>query len=65
MKDIADDVSSKVSPEQFVKAWKKATEKPYTPLICDYDTHDPTRRFRQGIDKLIIMECPDGESDEK
>lgn len=55
MKEIADDVSSKVSPEDFVKAWKFATEKPYTPLICDYDTTIDERRFRQGLDKLIVF----------
>ena len=64
MKDIADDVSSKVAPEMFIKAWKKACEKPYTPLICDYDTHDNARRFRQGIDKLIVME-EDSQNEEK
>ena len=56
MKEIADDVSAKVSPATFVKAWKHATSKPFTPLMCDYDTHDDTRRFRMGLDKLLIME---------
>jgi hypothetical protein len=55
MKDIADDVASKVSPDEFIQAWKYATKKPYTPLVCDYDTIDDDRRFRIGIDKLLIL----------
>jgi hypothetical protein len=55
MKDIADDVASKVSPDQFVEAWKYATSKPYTPLICDYDTTDDNKRFRVGINKLLLV----------
>ena len=55
MWDIADDVASKVSPQEFVKAWKFATSKPHTPLICDYDTQDDNRRFRMGLDKLIVL----------
>ena len=56
MKDIANDVSSKVSPEDFVKAWKFATQKPFTPLVCDYDCNDEGRRFRQGLDKIILFD---------
>ena len=65
MKDIAEDVASKVSPDQFIQAWKMATAKPFAPFLCDYDTHDETRRFRQGIDKLIVMGGDDVEKEEK
>lgn len=58
MRDIADDVAAKVSPEEFVRAWKFATAKPFTPLVCDYDTHDPAMRFRQGLDKVIHLDAP-------
>lgn len=56
MKDIADDVASKVSPEHFIEAWKLATSKPYTPLLCDYDALEDNKRFRIGLDKLLIMD---------
>jgi hypothetical protein len=61
MKDIAEDVASKVSPDQFIAAWKLATQKPFMPFLCDYDTADNSRRFRQGIDKLIIMDAEECE----
>lgn len=55
MADIAEDVSSKVSPAEFIAAWKYATDVPHRPFICDYDTPDPARRFRAGLDKLIVL----------
>lgn len=59
MKEISEDVASKISPEQFVKAWKCATEKPYNAFVCDYDTSDSNRRFRINLDKLLIMDSED------
>lgn len=55
MEDIAQDVSSKVSPQDFVAAWRYATRKPHTPFVCDYDTHDDSMRFREGLDKVIHL----------
>ena len=55
MKEIADDVASKVKPDEFVKAWKYATSKPYNFLVCDYDAHEDERRFRINLDKLLIL----------
>ena len=64
MEDIAEDVAAKINPQQFVEAWRFATAKPFTPFLCDYDTHDPKRRFRQGIDTaLIFEEGPDGKEE--
>lgn len=55
MHDIAEDVSAKIPPEQFIAAWKFAVRTPHTPFVCDYDTHDPKLRFRVGLDKLIVI----------
>lgn len=60
MKEIADDVSSKVSPQMFMKAWKYATKDKFHFFLCDYDTPDDDWRFRQDLDKLIVF----NESDE-
>lgn len=53
MKEIADDVSSKVSPEMFMNAWKYATKEKFHFFLCDYDTPDDDWRFRKDLDKLI------------
>ena len=55
MHDIAEDVSAKIPPEQFIAAWKFAVRTPHTPFVCDYDTQDPKLRFRAGLDKLIVI----------
>lgn len=65
IKEISEDVSAKVSPEDFAKAWVKATEGNFNAFICDYDTHDEQRRFRINLDKLLVMSSNDVEKEEK
>lgn len=55
MKEISEDVASKVSPEAFCQAWKFVGKHKHTPLVCDYDAYDDTKRFRMGLDKWIVM----------
>ncbi|DAC81547.1 TPA_asm: FtsK [Coelastrella green algae MELD virus] len=56
MREIADDVSSRIPPEKFVAAWKLATEKPHNFLVCNYDAKDSVDVFRVNLDKRLELD---------
>lgn len=65
MKDISEDVASKVSPDAFCNAWRFVGKHKHMPLVCDYDTIEDDKRFRMGLDKWIVMNNASKEQDIK
>lgn len=53
--EIAEEMSSFVSIEQFIQMWDYATEQPHGFLMVDFSARDPTCRFRSGFDQLMIL----------
>ena len=54
MEDIAEDVAGKISPEQFMAAWRFATkDSPHDCLVVDYKCNEPRFMTRRNFDHLI------------
>lgn len=53
--EIAEEMSSFVSIEQFIQMWDYATEQPHGFLMVDFSARDPSCRFRSGFDQLMIL----------
>lgn len=53
--EIAEEMSSFVSIEQFIQMWDYATEQPHGFLMVDFSARDPSCRFRSGFDRLMIL----------
>lgn len=53
-KEIAAEMSAWVSEEEFTDLWDFCTSESYGFLMVDWDTKDPTRRFRKNFDTLIV-----------
>jgi hypothetical protein len=47
-------MSSFVSPENFIKMWDFATDEPHSFFMIDFDAAEPEFRFRKRFDMLII-----------
>lgn len=54
MEDIADSVANKISPEQFIQAWKWATkDSPHDFLFVDYKCSDVNFMLRKNFNQVI------------
>jgi hypothetical protein len=54
MVDIAENLTSKITSDEFIEAWKFATkDSPHDFLFVDYKANDPNQMLRKNFDKLI------------
>jgi hypothetical protein len=53
--EIAEEMSSFVSVDEFVYMWNYATEKDHGFLMVDFSAVHPSHRFRSGFDDLIVL----------
>ena len=57
--EIAEEMSSFVSIDQFIQMWDHATEQPHGFLMVDFSARDACCRFRSGFDQLMILSGED------
>lgn len=51
--EISEEMSSFISPEDFVSLWNYSCDEPHSFFMIDFDAKDPRHRFRKGYDKVI------------
>lgn len=52
--EISEEMSSFISPEDFIQLWNYSTDEPHGFFMVDFDAKDPKHRFRKGFDKVIF-----------
>lgn len=52
--EISEEMSSFISPDDFVNLWNYSTEEPHSFFMIDFDAKDPRHRFRKCFDKIIF-----------
>lgn len=51
--EISEEMSSFISPEDFISLWNYSCEEPHSFFMIDFDAKDPRHRFRKCYDKVI------------
>lgn len=52
--EVAEEMSSFISPDQFIELWTFATQDPHDSFVIDFDAAKPEYRFRKNLDLLLV-----------